>query len=91
LPAPCSGQLRPAYKQRQDSAGKPFDRNADARKSPALGKLFGDQDSQRPLSVGSACQKQKRRPWYLYVDEFQNFMNLSVGFERILAEQENTA
>jgi hypothetical protein len=28
----------------------------------------------------------KRRPWYLYVDEFQNFMNLSVGFERILAE-----
>lgn len=27
-----------------------------------------------------------RRPWFLYVDEFQNFMNLSVGFERILAE-----
>lgn len=28
----------------------------------------------------------QRRPWYLYVDEFQSFMNLSVGFERILAE-----
>ncbi len=28
----------------------------------------------------------ERRPWYLYVDEFQAFMNLSVGFERILAE-----
>jgi hypothetical protein len=28
----------------------------------------------------------KRRPWFLYVDEFQSFMNLSVGFERILAE-----
>jgi hypothetical protein len=28
----------------------------------------------------------QRRPWYLYVDEFQNFMNVSVGFERILAE-----
>jgi len=27
-----------------------------------------------------------RRPWYLYIDEFQNFMNTSVGFERILAE-----
>lgn len=28
----------------------------------------------------------QRRPWYLYVDEFQAFMNLSVGFDRILAE-----
>lgn len=28
----------------------------------------------------------ERRPWFLYVDEFQSFMNLSVGFERILAE-----
>lgn len=28
----------------------------------------------------------QRRPWYLYIDEFQNFMNTSVGFERILAE-----
>lgn len=28
----------------------------------------------------------QRRPWYLYIDEFQAFMNLSVGFERILAE-----
>lgn len=28
----------------------------------------------------------KRRPWFLYIDEFQSFMNLSVGFERILAE-----
>jgi hypothetical protein len=28
----------------------------------------------------------QRRPWRLYIDEFQNFVNLSVGFERILAE-----
>ena len=28
----------------------------------------------------------KRVPWYLYVDEFQSFMNLSVGFDRILTE-----
>lgn len=28
----------------------------------------------------------QRRPWYLYVDEFQAFMNVSVGFDRILAE-----
>jgi hypothetical protein len=28
----------------------------------------------------------QRRPWYLYVDEFQAFMNLSMGFDRILAE-----
>jgi hypothetical protein len=27
-----------------------------------------------------------RRPFYLYIDEFQNFMQLSVGFEQILAE-----
>ena len=30
--------------------------------------------------------KEQRRPWYLYVDEFQAFMNLSVGFDQILAE-----
>ena len=29
---------------------------------------------------------EQRTPFYLYVDEFQNFMNLSVGFDRILAE-----
>jgi hypothetical protein len=28
----------------------------------------------------------QRRPWHLYIDEFQNFLNLAVGFERILAE-----
>ena len=28
----------------------------------------------------------ERRPFFLYVDEFQSFMNLSIGFERILAE-----
>jgi hypothetical protein len=28
----------------------------------------------------------QRRPWHLYIDEFQNFVNLSLGFERILAE-----
>lgn len=28
----------------------------------------------------------RRRPWHLHIDEFQNFMNISVGFERILAE-----
>jgi hypothetical protein len=28
----------------------------------------------------------ERRPWYLFVDEFQNFMDLSIGFEQILAE-----
>lgn len=32
----------------------------------------------------------KRRPWHLYIDEFQSFMNLSVGFERILAEARKT-
>jgi hypothetical protein len=30
--------------------------------------------------------EEQRRPFYLYVDEFQDFTNLSVGFERILAE-----
>ncbi|MBI1902941.1 MAG: ATP-binding protein [Planctomycetia bacterium] len=30
--------------------------------------------------------EEERRPWHLYVDEFQAFMNLSVGFDRILAE-----
>ncbi len=30
--------------------------------------------------------EEQRRPWYLYVDEFQSFMNLSVGFDRILNE-----
>lgn len=34
----------------------------------------------------SRLPETERRPWYLYVDEFQSFMNLSVGFERILAE-----
>ena len=34
----------------------------------------------------AAMPEQDRLPWYLYVDEFQSFMNLSVGFERILAE-----
>ncbi|MEX1027072.1 MAG: hypothetical protein WD049_03555 [Candidatus Paceibacterota bacterium] len=28
----------------------------------------------------------QRRPFYLYVDEFQNFVNMSVGFERVLSE-----
>jgi hypothetical protein len=28
----------------------------------------------------------QRRTWHLYIDEFQNFVNLAVGFERILAE-----
>ncbi len=30
--------------------------------------------------------QERRTPWYLYVDEFQSFMNSSVGFERILSE-----
>lgn len=30
--------------------------------------------------------EEQRVPWYLYVDEFQAFMNLSVGFDRILTE-----
>lgn len=30
--------------------------------------------------------QEQRRPWYLYVDEFQNFVNMSVGFERVLSE-----
>lgn len=34
----------------------------------------------------ASIPEDQRRPWYLYVDEFQSFMNLSVGFERILAE-----
>lgn len=34
----------------------------------------------------SHLPESQRRPWFLYVDEFQAFMNLSVGFERILAE-----
>jgi hypothetical protein len=28
----------------------------------------------------------ERRPFHMYLDEFQNFVNLSVGFERVLAE-----
>src|SRR5262249_49915012 len=28
----------------------------------------------------------QRRPWHLFIDEFQGFMDLGVGFERILAE-----
>ena len=34
----------------------------------------------------ASVPQSKRVPWYLYVDEFQAFMNLSVGFDRILAE-----
>ncbi len=34
----------------------------------------------------ASISEDKRRPWYLYVDEFQSFMNVSVGFERILSE-----
>lgn len=34
----------------------------------------------------AALPEHQRRPFYLYVDEFQSFMNLSVGFDRILAE-----
>ena len=34
----------------------------------------------------AALPESKRRPWFLYIDEFHSFMNLSVGFERILAE-----
>jgi hypothetical protein len=33
----------------------------------------------------------QRRPWHLFVDEFQHFMNLSVGFERILTEARKQA
>jgi len=34
----------------------------------------------------ASLPENQRRPWFLYIDEFQSFMNLSVGFERILAE-----
>jgi ABC-type proline/glycine betaine transport system ATPase subunit len=34
----------------------------------------------------TAIPEAKRRPFYLYVDEFQAFMNVSVGFDRILNE-----
>lgn len=34
----------------------------------------------------ASMPEERRRPWHLYIDEFQAFMNLSVGFERILAE-----
>jgi len=34
----------------------------------------------------ASMPEEERRPWFLYIDEFQSFMNLSVGFERILAE-----
>ncbi len=34
----------------------------------------------------AAIPKEKRRPFYLYVDEFQNFMHLSKSFDRILSE-----
>jgi hypothetical protein len=39
----------------------------------------------------AALPEAQRRPWHLYIDEFQNFMNLSVGFERILAESRKQA
>ena len=34
----------------------------------------------------ASLPKERRNPWYLYIDEFQNLMGASVGFERILAE-----
>ena len=34
----------------------------------------------------AAINEDQRIPFYLYVDEFQNFMDLAVGFEQILAE-----
>lgn len=34
----------------------------------------------------SSIPEDRRRPWYLYIDEFQSFMNLSVGFDKILTE-----
>lgn len=34
----------------------------------------------------AALPEHQRRPFFLYIDEFQAFMNLSVGFDRILAE-----
>ncbi|MCH7728298.1 MAG: ATP-binding protein [Planctomycetes bacterium] len=34
----------------------------------------------------ASIPENERQPWYLYIDEFQNFMNVSVGFDRILAE-----
>jgi hypothetical protein len=39
----------------------------------------------------AALPSGQRRPWHLYIDEFQNFVNLSVGFERILAEARKQA
>jgi hypothetical protein len=39
----------------------------------------------------AAIPPDQRRPWHLYIDEFQNFVNLSVGFERILAEARKQA
>jgi len=39
----------------------------------------------------AALPAANRRPWHLYIDEFQNFVNLSVGFERILAEARKQA
>lgn len=34
----------------------------------------------------AAIPERERVPFYLYIDEFQNFMDLSVGFEQILSE-----
>ncbi len=34
----------------------------------------------------ASLPRDQRTPWYLYVDEFQNFMDLATGFDRILAE-----
>ncbi|MEX2140460.1 MAG: DUF87 domain-containing protein [Pirellulales bacterium] len=34
----------------------------------------------------AAMPENQRRPYYLYVDEFQAFMSLSISFDRILAE-----
>lgn len=34
----------------------------------------------------AAIPEDARRPWYFYIDEFQKFMNVSVGFETVLTE-----
>jgi hypothetical protein len=39
----------------------------------------------------AALPAAQRRPWHLYIDEFQNFVNLGVGIERILAEARKQA
>lgn len=34
----------------------------------------------------AAIPEERRVPWYLYVDEFQSYMNLTIGFEQILSQ-----